>query len=117
MAQEGVVEAYLGAIVAHDWDLVGSLVSDDVVRLGPYGDTYRGREDYVSFLAGLMPRLEGYAMELGSVTYVDDGRRVFAELTERVTVKGVPTATAEVLVLDLDEAHRISRVAIHVRQA
>jgi hypothetical protein len=36
-----VVESYLGAIVTHDWELVRSLVSEDVVRLGPYGDNFK----------------------------------------------------------------------------
>jgi ketosteroid isomerase-like protein len=112
-----VVETYLAAIVAHDWDTVGGLVADEVVRIGPYGDTFRGRDAYVSFLAGLMPTLEGYAMDLARVTYVDDGRRAFAELTEHVTLNGAPTVTAEVLVLTLDEEELISRIEIHIRQA
>jgi hypothetical protein len=112
-----VVEAYLGAIVTHDWDLLRSLVSDEVVRLGPYGDNFRGRDDYVSYLAELMPTLEGYAMDLTRVTYVGDERRAFVELTEHVTVNGAPTVTAEVLVIDLDEAQQISRIEIYLRRA
>ncbi len=112
-----VVETYLGAIVAHDWDTVRSLVAEDVVRLGPYGDDFRGRDAYVGFLADLMPQLEGYALELVLVTYVDGGRRAFAELTERVTVNGTPTVTAEVLVFELDADRRISRVEIYIRRA
>jgi len=112
-----VVETYLEAIAAQDWDVVRSVVSDDVVRLGPYGDDFRGRDDYVTYLAGVMPTLEGYAMELTRVTYVEDGRRAFAELTERVTFGGVQTVTAEVLVIDLNEARQISRVEIFIRRA
>jgi len=115
--RDRVVETYLGAIAAHDWDLVRSVVSDEVVRLGPYADNYRGRDEYVSYLARVMPRLEDYAMDLTRVTYVDEGHRAFAELTESVTVKGAPTVTAEVLIIDLDEAQQISRIEIYIRQA
>ena len=111
-----VVERYLDAIAAQDWEVVRALVSDQVVRLGPYGDTFRGRAAYVSYLAQLMPTLEGYAMDLTRVTYLDDGRRAFAELTEHVTMNGKPTVTAEVLIIDLDEARQVSRIEIYIRQ-
>ena len=64
-------------------------IRDDVVRIGPFGDVYAGHH-YVEFLAGLMPTLPGYAMEVSRVTYVDDGSRAVAELSETVTVDGSP---------------------------
>ena len=71
----GIVERYLDAIVSHDWDVVGECVADGIVRVGPYGDRYAGRDDYMPFIADTMPKLKGYAMELHRVTYVNDRAR------------------------------------------
>ena len=117
VADEGCIQDYLSAIVAHDWGKVRAYVTEDVVRIGPYGDTFRGRETYVSYLERLMPKLEGYAMEVRRITYADDGRSAFAELTERVTVNGTPTVTEEVLVFAVDSTSLIERVEIYIRQS
>ena len=79
---------------------------EDVVRNGPFRDEYRGRNDYVAFLAELMPTLPGYSMDVARVTYADDGRLAFAELAETVTVDGSPLRTEESLVFELDGARR-----------
>jgi ketosteroid isomerase-like protein len=44
-----IVERYLDAIVSHDWDVVAECVADDIVRVGPFGDRYDGRDDYLAF--------------------------------------------------------------------
>ena len=117
MTEGGVVEGYLAAVAAQDWDGVRAAVADDVVRIGPYGDTYAGRDAYVEFLTALMPTLPGYSMEVTRITYVDSGQRAFAELSETVSVEGAPLVTAEVLVFDLDRTGRIARIEIFTRRA
>jgi hypothetical protein len=48
----GVVERYLDAIIGHDWDsLAASLADDGFVRVGPWGDEYAGKAEYVAFIA------------------------------------------------------------------
>jgi ketosteroid isomerase-like protein len=113
----GVVERYLDAVASHDWETLRACVSDDVVRIGPYGDVYAGREPYVRFLADLMPTLRGYAMDVAAVTYVDGGRRAFAELTETVTIEDEPVITPELLVFTIDGSDRITRVEIFTRRS
>jgi len=113
----GVVERYLAAIVAHDWPAMADCVAGDVVRVGPYGDTYRGRTPYVDFIATLMPSLPGYQMEIDRVVYGSNGRFAAAELTETIVLDGRPHATAEALLFDVDADGRISRVAIYLRQS
>ena len=110
----GIVERYLGAIAAHDWQVVDECIADDIVRVGPYGDRYAGRDEYTAFIAGLMPKLTGYRMELHRVTYASDVL-AFAELTETVDIEGKPTRTPEVLVFALDGARRIARVDIFIQ--
>jgi ketosteroid isomerase-like protein len=111
------VEGYLTAVATQDWAALAAAVTDDVVRIGPYGDVYTGRDAYVGFLSALMPTLPGYAMDIARVTYIDDGRRAVAELSETVTVDGSPLVTPEVLLFDLTAGGRIGRVEIFTRRA
>ena len=110
----GIVERYLDAIVSHDWDVVSECVADDIVRVGPYGDRYEGRDEYLAFIADTMPKLKGYVMELHRVTYANDGL-AFAELSETVELDGKPMLTPEVLVFELDADRRIVRVDIFIQ--
>lgn len=112
-----VVEKYLDAVAHQDWEGMRDTIRADVVRIGPYGDVYEGEAAYVDFLAGLMPTLPGYSMDVTRVTYVDDGRRAVAELSETVTVDGAPLITPEVLLFDLDDDARIARIEIFTRRA
>lgn len=104
-----IVERYLDALTGHDWDALRDCLTDDVVRVGPYNDEYRGRDTYVDFLSTLMPTLPSYAMEVSRVTYVED--LAFVELAE--TVAGV--RTAEALVLELSDDGRIARVEVFIK--
>jgi predicted ester cyclase len=112
-----VVEGYLHAVATQDWDRLRAAVADNVVRIGPYGDVYSGSDTYVEFLSAVMPTLPGYSMRVAKVTYVDDGRRAFAELSETVAMDGTPMVTPEVLVFDLDPDRRITRIEIFTRRA
>ena len=109
-----IVARYLNAIASHDWDVVDECIADDILRVGPYGDRYAGRDEYLAFIADLMPRLEGYAMELHQVTYATDAL-AFVELRETVEVDGKPMVTPQVLVFGLDDAGRIARVDIYIQ--
>jgi SnoaL-like domain len=109
-----VVQRYLERMVAHDWDAMAACLDENVVRVGPFGDTYTPRDPYVAFLAGLMPALPGYSMRVDRV--LDCGRSVVVELTETVDVGGSPLETPEVLVFDLDVEDRIVHIAIYIQR-
>jgi hypothetical protein len=124
-AHTAVVEHYLERLVAHDWPAVSECLVDDVVRVGPFGDTFTGRESYVSFLSGLMPSLPGYAMRVdrvvsaGTVGDSGDGHKgatVLVELTETVEMDGAPVDTAEALVFDVDGDFQIAHIAIYIQR-
>jgi ketosteroid isomerase-like protein len=106
----GIVERYLDAVTGHDWDALRACLADDVVRVGPFNDDYRGRDAYVGFLSALMPTLPDYAMEIRRVTYADDGALAFAELAEMVA----GTRTDESLVFELT-GDRIARIDIFIK--
>ena len=114
MRVAGIVERYLRAIASHDWDVVGECIADDIVRVGPYGDRYAGRDAYLAFIVDLMPRLQGYVMKLDRVTYAGEAL-AFAELRETVAVDGKPMVTPEVLVFAIDGDGRIARVDIYIQ--
>ena len=108
-----LVERFLHAMGAMEWDAMGAALADDVVRVGPYGDVKRGRAEYVRFIADLLPTLPGYRMDVHRVE--GDDRVVVAELSETVDVDGHPLCTDEALVFDLDGS-AIVRIAVYVQK-
>jgi len=108
-----MVDEYLDRLLAHDWDGLATTLAPDVVRVGPFGDTYSGRDAYVAFIAGLMPRLPGSSMERSRS--IDAGDAVTVELTEVVEVGGAPIRTPEALVFDLDGDGLIARITIYTQ--
>ncbi len=108
-----VVERYLQSLTGHDWDALADCLADEFTRVGPYGDTYATKPDYLAFISDLMPKLPGYAMEVTRVTYSD--RVAYAELSETVTVDGAPLRTPECLTFDLAEDGRIARVEVFIQ--
>ncbi len=115
----GVVERYLDAIIGHDWDSLGACLSDDgFSRVGPWGDEYATKAEYIAFIADLMPQLPGYEMRVDRVTYSTDERLAVAELTETVDFEGRPHPTPEALVFDLDgdgARARIRRIQVFIQ--
>ena len=114
MPVTGVVERYLAGLVAHDWAATEACLAPEVVRIGPFGDTYTPRTAYLDFLRDLMPKLPGYSMEVHRV--VGAGPVVVAELSETVEVDGSPMVTPESLVFDLDDDGLIARVVVYIQR-
>jgi ketosteroid isomerase-like protein len=110
----GVVERYLRAVADHDWSTLSDCLAEDVVRIGPFGDTYTPKAPYVAFLEELMPSLEGYSMDVERI--VDAGPVILAELTETVEMAGKVYVTPEALVFDLDADGRIAKVDIFIKR-
>jgi hypothetical protein len=114
-----VVERYLDAIIGHDWDaLAACLADDEFVRVGPWGDEYRDKAEYLAFISDLMPKLPGYEMRVDRVTYSADRRLATVELTETVDVEGRRHPTPEALLFDLDgdrEHDRIRRIQVFIQ--
>ena len=109
-----IVERYLDAMVRHEWDAMAACLADDVVRVGPFGDTYTPKGPYVAFLADLMPRLPGYAMRIDRL--LEAGSVAVVELSETVEIDGKPVVTPESLVADLDDDGLIRHIAIYVQR-
>lgn len=110
----GVVERYLDAVATQDWEALASCVTDDVCRVGPFGDEYRGRGAYTAFLRQLMPTLADYRMDVDRV--LNFGSSAIAELSETIDMQGRPVRTPECLVFDLAPDGRVSRIAIYIQR-
>lgn len=108
-----VVERYLQSLTAHDWDEFAACLADEFVRVGPYGDTYSSKAEYIAFISDLLPKLPGYAMDVTRVSYA--GAVVYAELTETVTVDGQPLRTPECITFDLTDDGRIARIEVFIQ--
>src|ERR1700680_2479792 len=98
-------------MVSHDWDAMSACLAPDVERIGPFGDSYHGRHEYVAFISHLMPSLPGYSMDIARVVYAAHQVAV-VELSETVEVDGEPVVTPEGLVFDLDEDGLIHHISI-----
>ena len=108
---DGVIERYLEALVAGDWETFADCLTDDgFTRVGPFGDVKPTKAEYVAFLSDLMPTLLGYSMDVTRVTYA--GSLAFAELSETVEVDGAPLRTPECLTFELTDDGRIRRVEV-----
>ena len=99
-----------------DWEGLAQCLDPDVVRLGPFGDDYRGVDVYVPFLRTTLESLEGYSMRIDRIVAVATDV-VVAELSETVTFDGTRLETPEALVFDLAPDGRIARVAIYLRRS
>ena len=108
-----VVEHYLQSLTAHDWHRFAACLADDFVRVGPYGDTYSSKAEYVAFISDLMPTLPGYSMDVTRVSYAD--RVAYAELSETVTVDEKPLRTPECITFDLTDDGLISRIEVFIQ--
>ncbi len=109
-----IVERYLEALVAHDWEAMAACLADDVVRVGPFGDTYAPKGPYVAFLTDLMPKLPGYSMRVERLVVA--GTSAVVELSETVEIEGTAVVTPEALVVDLDDDGLIIRIAIYIQR-
>jgi hypothetical protein len=107
-----VVERYLAGLAAHDWDAVAATLADDVERMGPYRDVYRGRDAYASFLAGTITGLGGYRLDVDRVHVA--GPVVTVELRETVDDGDARLETSEAVVFDTAGGH-ITRVAVYLQ--
>jgi hypothetical protein len=112
-----VVERFLTAMTAHDWDAMAACLTDGpFTRVGPYLDTYASKPDYLAYISTMLPTLPGYSMEISRISPVGDV--VYAELAETVAhPDGKPLRTPECLVFELDERGLIARVEVFIQNA
>jgi limonene-1,2-epoxide hydrolase len=111
-----VVESYLAAMAAHDWDGLAATIADEgLTREGPYCDRIEGKQRYVDFLRGIITSLDGYQLRVQRISHVSD-RVSFVELTETFGVDGVPTTYPECILFERNDSGFISHVSVYIKQ-
>ena len=108
-----IVERYLEALGAFDWGALEDTLSEDLVRIGPYGDRVEGRSAYAAFLRDVVSGLPGYALEIKRVRQVDAD--VLVELAETIDADGGRQRTEEALVFSVDPSVRIAHIEVYIQ--
>ncbi len=114
MTREEVLECYFQALRDCDWDALRECVAEDVHRTGPFLDVVEGRDAYADFLAGIVPTLPNYALQVHDVKLLEGGGAV-VRLSEILDVDGVSTEHPEMLLFEFDADGRIDRVDIYLK--
>jgi len=110
-----VLDRYFEAIRTHDWSALADCLASDVHRTGPYLDVVEGREEYVAYLARVVPSLEGYRLTVSRIDRLGGGEAL-VRLSETVEVNGVSSEFPEALLFDFDSQGLIARVDIYIKQ-
>ena len=107
-----VVRRYLEALPSADEPAIAATLAEDVERIGPYNDVYRGRDAYAQFLASTIADLAGYELSIARISAA--GSVVVVELSETVDDADGRLRTDEAVVFDVRDA-LIARVAVFLR--
>jgi hypothetical protein len=109
------VGRYFAAMERHDWEELRGCLSESFSRVGPYEEHAWGApDDYVAFLQGLLPTLEGQVVEVTEV--IEDGPLVQVNLTETIEVQGSPHTVRVAGTFRLDRHDRIEHIEVFVRR-
>ena len=114
---EDVVTKFWRAIDTHDWDLLGSTLSDDIVRIGmrnDEADTSRGRDNYLHFARTVTGKMDHHSLKMDRCFWSADGRTAVAHCTETIRPPGEPELVMSfVNVMEIDDDGLISQLDIY----
>ena len=108
---DGVVERFFLPLTARGWAALGELLTEDVERVGPFGDRVEGRARYLEFLRSLVP--QDYGNDVHRITYAADGNSAFARVTEHLVYPHGTHHLEEVYAFELDRRGRIARLEVY----
>ena len=110
-----VLLRYFDAMRRHDWEALADTLAEDVHRTGPFLDEVHGKRAYVEFLAGVIPKLANYALDVARIRTIEDGGAI-VELSESMDRDGRRETHPEALLFEFDAAGRIARVDIYLKR-
>lgn len=105
------VERFFSCLTAREWNRLGTVLSEGVLRIGPFGDRLSGRDDYLDFLRGTVP--SDYRNDVARIIGAPDGSSAFAKVTEHLRYGDQELHLDEAYSFDIDEDGLICRVEIY----
>lgn len=105
------MERYFSSLTAREWAHLGAVLSDMVLRVGPFGDQVSGRGEYLDFLRGTVPA--DYRNDVARIIDAADGSSAFARVTEHLRYGDREFHLEEAYSFDFDEEGLICRVEIY----
>jgi SnoaL-like protein len=105
------VERFFAWLTAHEWDNLATILSETVLRVGPFGDQLSGRERYLDFLRGTVP--PDYRNDVARIVGAPDDSTAFAKVTEHLRYGERELHLEEAYSFDIDHDGRICRVEIY----
>jgi hypothetical protein len=114
----GAVEDYVTYYGSHQWaKLKTCFDASDFTRIGPYLDVFTDVDAYVDFLEGVVPTMGAdYELRVERIVYTPDHKAAFAQLIEHLELDGAMTDIPETIIFDLNEAGRIRRMSLYLKQ-
>jgi hypothetical protein len=105
------VGRYFSHLTAREWNELGTVLDQEVVRIGPFGDQLIGRQVYLDFLRATVPT--DYGNDVLRVISTPDGRFASATVTEHLRYPEEELHLDEAYSFDIGEDGLISRVEIY----
>jgi hypothetical protein len=106
-----VVKRYFTHLTARDWENLGTVLYEGVVRVGPFGDQLTGRRAYLDFLRTTVPA--EYRNDVLRIIGSPDERFASAKVTEHLHYESGELHLNEAYSFDIGEDRLISRVEIY----
>ena len=106
-----IVERFFSHLTAREWDDLGTILDQEVLRIGPFGDQLTGRQVYLDFLRATVP--SDYGNDVLRVISAPDGRFAFAKVTEHLRYGEVEFHLDEAYSFDIGEDGFICRIEIY----
>ncbi len=78
----GIVERFFSYLTAREWNDLGTILDQGILRIGPFGDQLTGRQAYLDFLRGTVPA--DYRNDILRIISTPDGLFAFAKVTEHL---------------------------------
>jgi len=106
-----IVEHFFSHLTAREWNELGTILDQEVVRIGPFGDQLTGRQVYLDFLRATVP--SDYDNDVLRIICAPDGLFAFARVTEHLRYGEEEFHLDETYSFDIGEDGLICRVEIY----
>ncbi len=105
-----IVEHFFSHLTAREWNELGTILDQEVLRIGPFGDQLTGRQVYLDFLRAIVPT--DYGNDVRRIISTPDGLFAFATVTEHLRYGEEEYHLDEAYSFDFGEDGLICRVEI-----